>query len=330
VLGAGLFEAGVDVALLDRGPQYSALKAGGLRLIGCDGRQRTLSSIRVVRQPKEFGHADLVVLAVKAHQIRPALDALETALANGATLLTLQNGIPWWYFQRCSGTHTGRVLQAVDGDGALASRIDARQIVGCIAYPAAELVEPGVVRHVEGERLTVGELDGALSDRCKAIGALLERAGFKSPVLNDLRGELWLKAWGALAFNPVSALTGLTMAGICRTPETRGLVIRMMTEAQDVAGRLGVSLRVSLEKRLAGAERVGHHKTSMLQDLEAGRPLEIDAILGAIVELGELVGARIDTLRAVLDLAKTVDPARRFRHDAIPCPESMDEAANGA
>lgn len=311
LVAAGLIDAGADVALLDRGRQYRALKEGGLRLISRDGRLRTFSLMPVVRDPREFGRADLVVLGVKAHQIRPALGILEASLADGATMLALQNGIPWWYFQRYTGAHAGRVLHSSDADGALAGRIDARSIVGCIAYPAAELVEPGVVRHVEGDRFPVGELDGTQSDRCQAISALLGLAGFKSLVLGDIRSEIWLKSWGNLAFNPVSALTRMTMVEICRSPQARSLVIRMMTEAQEVAGRLGVSMRVSLAKRLAGAERVGHHKTSMLQDLEAGQPLEIDALLGSVIELGELVGAPVDTLRAVLELTMAIDPGRR-------------------
>ena len=313
LVGAGLIDAGADVALLDRGSQYSALKSGGLRLVDREGRVRTLTSMRVVREPSEFPHMELVILAVKAHQIAPALVALKKAVADGATLLTLQNGIPWWYFQRTDGEFAGRALQAVDRDGVLASGIDARQIVGCIAYPAVELVEPGLVRHVEGDRFPIGEMDGSRSARCADISELLERAGFKSPVLDDVRSEIWVKAWGTLAFNPVSALTGMTMAEICRSPDARALVVRMMTEAREIATRLGVTMRVPLEKRLLGAERVGHHKTSMLQDLEAGRPLEIEAILGAVVELGELVGAQADTLRSVLELTRAIDPGRRVR-----------------
>ena len=318
LMGAGLIEAGADVALLDRGEQFSALRARGLRLIDSRGRARQLNPVTAVSEPREFGRADLIVLAVKAHQIRSALDLLEAALIGDTTLLTLQNGIPWWYFQRHSGRYAGHVLRAVDDDGELTRRIDSRRIVGCIAYPAAELMEPGVVRQVEGDRFPIGELDGQASPRCQAISGLLERAGFKAPVLPDLRAEIWLKAWGNLALNPISAVTGMTMAEICRAPETRGLVIRMMTEAEDIARRLGVSLRLPLEKRLAGAERVGHHKTSMLQDREAGRSLEIGAILGTVIELGELVGTRTETLRAVFDLTRAVDPGRSFTEPVVP------------
>lgn len=310
LVAAALIDAGAEVALLDRGPQFKALQDSGLRVIGRDGGVRTWSPVSVVSTPQEFGCADLVVLGVKAHQIRPALDAVDAALADGASLLTLQNGIPWWYFQRFSGAHAGHVLRAADTDGALAGRIDPRRIVGCVAYPAAEIVEPGVIRHVEGIRFPVGELDGTRSARCEAISTLFEQAGFKSPVLDDVRSEIWLKSWGNLAFNPVSVLTGMTMAEICRSPETRSLVIRMMTEAEDVASRLGITMRVPLEQRLNGAERVGQHKTSMLQDLEARRSLEIDAILGSVIELGELVGVRVDTLRDVLERTRAVDPGR--------------------
>jgi 2-dehydropantoate 2-reductase len=263
-----------------------------------------------VSHPAEFGYADLVVLAVKAHQVGPALDSLEAALIRDAVLLTLQNGLPWWYFQGGAAPHAARVIRAVDPRGEIARRIDPRRVVGGIAYPAAEVPVPGVIRHVEGDRIPIGELDGTQSDRCRAISELIERAGFRAPVLEDVRSEIWLKAWGNLAFNPISAITGKTMAEICRAPSTRELARRMMTDAAEIAARLQVTLRVSLEKRLAGAERVGHHKTSMLQDLEAGQPLEIDAILGSVLELGELVGAPTGTLRAVYDLACAIDPGR--------------------
>jgi 2-dehydropantoate 2-reductase len=310
LVAAGLIDAGAEVALLDRGHRFEALRSSGLRVMGPDGRLRTWSSMQVVTRPREFGAVDLVVLGVKAHQIRSALEPLEAALAEGASLLTLQNGIPWWYFQGDAGPYAGRVLRSADADGALADRIGAQRIVGCVAYPAAEIVEPGVIRHVEGTRFPIGELDGRRSARCRAISELFEHAGFKSPVLDDVRSEIWLKSWGNLAFNPLSVLTGLTMAEICRSTEARTLAIRMMIEAQEVASRLGVSMRVPLEQRLAGAERVGHHKTSMLQDLEAGRPLEVEAILGSVVELGELVGAHVDTLRDVLERTRAIDPGR--------------------
>lgn len=311
LLGAGLVDAGADVALLDRGEQFSALSTQGLRLISPAGDMRHVTQFKAVTDPREFGRADLVVLAVKAHQIRPSLDLLEHALGQETALLTVQNGIPWWYFQRHPGGHADRVLRSVDGDGQLAGRIDPARVIACVAYPAAEVTEPGVVRHVEGHRFPIGELDGERSARCQAIAALLERGGFKVPVISDMRNEIWLKAWGNLAFNPVSALTGMTMSEICRQPATRALVVRMMTEAAEIASRLGVPMRIPLEKRLSGAERVGHHKTSMLQDLHAGRPLEIDAILGVILELGGIVDAPVETLRTVHELAMAIDPGRR-------------------
>ena len=308
LLGAHLIRAGAEVGLFDRGRQLTALQSHGLRLLDTEGELHSFDPAAVVAHPRDFGPVDVVILAVKAHQIRPALDLLEVALSGDTVLLTTQNGIPWWYFQRSSGPFADHVLRSVDPDGELAHRIGAERIVGCIAYPAATVVEPGVIRHVEGHRFPIGELDGSDSDRCKTISEWLVRAGFKAPILEDVRSEIWLKAWGNLAFNPVSALTGLTMAEICRTPPTRDLVSRMMTEAADVAAQLGITFRVPLEKRLAGAERVGHHKTSMLQDLESGQPLEIEAILGSILELGVMVGVRTDTLRAVCDLTRAMDP----------------------
>ena len=311
LLGAALVDAGADVALLDRGEQFSALSTRGLRIISPAGEMRHVTRFKAVTDPAEFGPADLVVLAVKAHQIRPSLDLLEHALGQETALLTVQNGIPWWYFQRHPGGQADRVLHSVDGDGQLAGRIDPARVIAGVAYPAAEVIEPGLVRHVEGHRFPIGELDGGHSARCQAIAALLERGGLKVPVISDIRSEIWLKAWGNLAFNPVSALTGMTMAEICREPATRALVTRMMTEAAEIARRIGVLMRLPLEKRLSGAERAGHHKTSMLQDLHAGRPLEIDAILGVVLELGGIVDAPVETLRTVQELALAIDPGRR-------------------
>ena len=222
-------------------------------------------------------------------------------------VVTVQNGIPWWYFQKTTGAYADRSLQSLDPRGLIAATIDAKRIIGCVAYPAAELVTPGIVRHIEGNTFPIGELDGTDSRRCRRISKLLVTAGLKAPVVDDIRAEIWLKSWGNLAFNPISALTHATMRQICQDDGTRAHVVNLMNEAAAIAEKLGITFQVSMERRLRGAERVGDHRTSMLQDLEAGRRLEIDAILGSIVELGDLTGVDIPNLRGLLALTMLRD-----------------------
>jgi 2-dehydropantoate 2-reductase len=200
----------------------------------------------------------------------------------------MQNGIPWWFFQRFPGQYEGLRLQTLDPDGVLEHAIPAERIVASIAYPAAERTEPGVIKLIEGDKFPLGELDGERSDRVNAIAAAFTAAGFKSRVLTDVRSHLWIKAWGNLAFNPISALTRATLAEICADPATRSLAATVMQEAADIAGKLGLRLRLSIEQRIQGAAEVGDHKTSMLQDVEAGRQLEIDPLIGSFVELGRI------------------------------------------
>jgi 2-dehydropantoate 2-reductase len=221
--------------------------------------------------------------------------------------MTVQNGIPWWYFQKHGGPLDGTRLISLDPDEVLASTIDVDRIVACVVYPAATVVAPGVIRHVEGNRYPVGELDGRLSNRAREIEALLVNAGLKSRILTDIRAEIWLKAIGTLAFNPISSLTHATMAEICRFPDTRQLATTMMTEAQTIAEKLGITLRLTIERRIEGAEAVGAHKTSMLQDVEAGRPLEIEALIGAVLEMGRLTQTPTPAIDTVYALVKLLD-----------------------
>jgi 2-dehydropantoate 2-reductase len=220
----------------------------------------------------------------------------------------MQNGIPWWYFQRHGGLHEGRTVASVDPSGKLAATIDPKRILGCVVYPAAEIAAPGVIHHIEGDRFPVGELDAALggleSERVQAISAVLSGAGFKAPVLPSIRSEIWLKLWGNLTFNPISALTHSTLVDICQYPLTRELARKMMKEAQDIAAKLGIAFRVDIDRRIAGAEKVGKHKTSMLQDVEAGRDPEIDALVGAVIELGSVVGQPAPHIEAVYAMVK--------------------------
>ncbi len=228
------------------------------------------------------------MLAVKAHQVGAVVGTVQRLCGADTPIITMQNGVPWWYFQRHGGEYDGTPVRAADPDGAIARAIDPARIIGSVVYPAAVLEAPGVVRVLEGRRFTLGELDGSTTPRMQRIAAAFTRAGFKAPITDDIRGEIWLKVWGNLSFNPISALTHATLVDLLKFPLTRELSAEMMREAEAIAAKLGVTFRVGIDKRLAGAERVGAHKTSMLQDVEAGRPMEIEALVGAVVELGRL------------------------------------------
>ena len=299
LLGVKLALAGEEVSLIARGPHLAAIRDNGLHLTMNDGAEHHAPGLLATADMRACGPQDLVVLAVKAHQIAPVVDEVGTLFGPDTMVLTTQNGLPWWYFQRHGGPHDGRVLRSLDPQGVITAGIEARRVIGCIAYPAAEISRPGVIRHIEGIRFPVGELDGSESDRVQRIASTLINAGFKSPVLPDIRSEIWLKAWGNLSFNPVSALTHATLDVICRFTPSRTLVATMMTEAQAVAEKLDITIRVPLERRIAGAERVGRHKTSMLQDVEAGKGLETEALIGAVVELGEITETPTPTISAI-------------------------------
>ncbi len=298
-LGARLSVAGEDVTFIARNRNLAAIQARGFRLILEDGSTLHAPNVRAVEQMAEAGPQDAVLLTVKAHQVRELLPALRSLFGSKTVVVTMINGVPWWYFQKLAGPYLGRAVTSVDPDGALAEQIEVDRLIGSVVYPAAELVEPGLVQVIEGNRFTLGELDGGRSERIEALSAAFMRAGFKSPVSRDIRAELWVKLWGNLSFNPISALTHATLADICRFPPTRTLAERMMTEAQAVAEALGVKFKITLAQRLAGAEAVGAHKTSMLQDVEHGRALELEALVGAVVELGRITGTPTPHIEAV-------------------------------
>jgi len=303
-VGAKLALAGADVTLVARGANLQAIRAHGLRLMMHGGTEQVVRNVRTAATPAEAGAHDVVILAMKAHQVAPVAQAIGSLCHEDTAIIPMQNGIPWWYFQRHGGEFEGRIVTQVDPEGAIAAAIDPRRIIGCVVYPACELAAPGVVRHIEGDRFPLGELDGASTERVQAIAAAFARAGLKSPVLENIRSEIWLKLWGNLTFNPISALTHSTLVDICQHPLTRELAASMMREAQAVANRLGIAFRVSLEKRIAGAERVGKHKTSMLQDVEAGRDPEVDALVGSVIEVGRMVGEPTPSIEAVFALVK--------------------------
>jgi 2-dehydropantoate 2-reductase len=297
LLGVRLAHAGHEVSAIARGPHLAAIRAGGLKLV--EAEQELVADLEATDQITNLGAQDVVLLALKAHQIAAVVDDLPALFGPDTVLVTLQNGIPWWYFQKLEGPYADRVVETVDPGGVLSNAIDPNRIIGCIAYPAATIAAPGVIRHIEGNKFPVGELDGSESNRVRQLSGLFEQAGFKSRVLDDIRSEIWLKLWGNLTFNPISALTHSTLVDICQFPPTRTLAATMMTEAQAIGERLGAGFRVPMERRIAGAEGVGKHKTSMLQDVEAGKPLEIDGMLGVVVELAEVTGVEVPTLRAL-------------------------------
>ncbi len=321
-LGAKLALSGEPVTFIARGANLAALRGGGMKLVLEDGSEQIAREVRAFEHTGEVGPQDAILLAVKAHQVAAVAPQLEALCHEQTMIVTLQNGIPWWYFQSHGGPLQGRQVQSADPDGSIGRHIDPLRIIGCVVYPAAELVSPGVVRVVEGNRFTLGELDGSTTARIQALSESLAKAGFKAPVIADIRSEIWLKLWGNLSFNPISALTHATLVDICRFPLSRALAAAMMTEAQAVAEKLGVTFRVSLEKRIAGAERVGAHKTSMLQDVEHGKPIEIEALVGSVAELGRMTGIptpHIDAVYACASLlAKTLASQRgRLRVEAI-------------
>ena len=298
-LGAKLSLAGEDVTFIARNRNLEAINARGFTLQMEDGSTQQAASVRAVQACADAGPQDAVLLTVKAHQVRDLLPDLRGLFGPQTMVVSMINGIPWWYFHRLAGPHEGRGLDSVDPGGFIAAHIEPERVIGSVVYPAAELVEPGVVKVIEGNRFTLGEPGGERSERIEALSQAMMRAGFKAPVSKDIRGEIWLKLWGNLSFNPISALTHATLEDICRFPATRALAASMMAEAQAVAEKLGVQFKISLEKRIAGAEAVGAHKTSMLQDVEHGRALELQALVGAVIELGQLTGTPVPTITAI-------------------------------
>ena len=298
-LGVKLAMAGEDVTFIARNKNLAAINSQGFRLLLPDGSEQHASSVRAVQNPADAGAQDVVLLTTKAHQVRDLLPGLRELFGPDTLVVTMINGVPWWYFQRLGGAFDGRTLVSVDPDGSLASGIEVERIIGSVVYPAAELVAPGVVRLIEGNRFTLGELDGQRTPRIEALSKSMMAAGFKAPVSRDIRTEMWVKLWGNLSFNPISALTHATLEDICRFPLGRDLAARMMTEARAVGEKLGVEFKISLEQRIAGAQAVGAHKTSMLQDVEHGRALELQALVGSVVELARITDTPTPTIDAI-------------------------------
>jgi 2-dehydropantoate 2-reductase len=306
-LAVMLARAGNEVTVVARGATLAAIKERGLTLIRDDLPEPLVVRVKAVEKMTEVETPDVIILAVKAHQVDPIIGDLARMMGPKTILIPMQNGIPWWYFQKLSGQYQNHTVETVDAGGVAKNAINPDNILGCVVYPATITEAPGVIRLVEGNRFPLGELDGTVSERAQTMSEMMTQAGFKSPILEDIRSEIWLKLWGNMTFNPISALTHGTLEGICQFPLTRELARSMMSEAQAIAGKLGVTFRVDIERRIAGAEKVGKHKTSMLQDLEAGRSLEVDALLGSVIELGNITNTPTPCLNTVFALTKYLD-----------------------
>jgi 2-dehydropantoate 2-reductase len=300
-VGAKLVRAGCDVSLVARGPHREAIAASGLRVI--EAGDDFTCTMPCVEDPGELGAQDFVIVTLKAHSAPGVAHRFEPLCHAGTAVVSAVNGVPWWYFHQLGGPYDGHRIDSVDPRGAQWKFIGPERVIGCVVYPSCEVIEPGVIRHLEGDRFTLGEPSGERTERIAALSDALRNAGLKAPIKKDIRTEIWVKLWGNLSFNPISALNGATLDVICQDTATRAVARAMMLEAQAIGEKLGVRFPIDVDKRIAAAAAVGAHKTSMLQDLERGRPMEIDALVGAVAELGRLVGVPtpvIDTILALL------------------------------
>lgn len=315
-VGARLALAGEDVTFIVRGVNLEAIRKNGFKLI-MEGTEHVVTNVRATDHYEGAGPQDVVILAMKAHQVEAVANDVPKLFGPETAVVTMQNGIPYWYFHRHGGALEGTRVNSVDPSGIIIERIPAERVIGCVVYPASELIAPGVVKHVEGDRFPLGELDGIVTPRITRISECFINAGFKAPILDNIRAEIWLKLWGNLTFNPISALSHSTLVDICQYPLTRELAADMMREAQAIANKLGIEFRVSLDKRIAGAEKIGKHKTSMLQDIEAGRAAEIDALVGSVVELGRLTNTPTPHIDTVYALIKLLSKAMEEEHGYV-------------
>ena len=305
-MGAKLAQAGADVSLVARGPHLAAMQDKGLTLIE-EGTSTTVP-VTASENPEDLGPQDYVVITLKAHSVPGVAHAMQPLLGPQTTVVMGVNGVPWWYFYKLDSPYENRRLQTVDPGDRQWQEIGPERVLGCVVYPAAEVTEPGTILHIEGNRFSLGEPSGEKSERAQALAAALSAAGLKAPIRPKIRDEIWVKLWGNLSFNPISALTGATLDVLCADEGigggTRAVARKMMLEAQAVAEKLGVKFPIDVDRRIAGGAAVGAHKTSMLQDLERGRPMEIDALVASVREMGELVGVPTPTIDTVLALVR--------------------------
>ena len=299
-MGAKLAKAGAEVSLVARGPHLAAMQANGLRLIEEDGEMTV--PVTASDNAADLGPQDYVIVTLKAHSVPPVVERMQPLIGPDTTIVSGVNGVPWWYFHKIGGPLEGTRLASVDPGDAQWDGFGPDRVLGCVVYPAAEVAAPGGIRHIEGNRFSLGEPDGSKSDRALALSQALTAAGLRAPVRPRLRDEIWVKLWGNLSFNPISALTHATLDVLCTDPGTRSVARAMMVEAQTVAEALGVKFPIDVDRRIDGGAAVGAHRTSMLQDLDAGRPMEIDALVGSVAELGRITGIATPTIDAVLAL----------------------------
>ena len=299
-LGAKLAAHGTDVSLVARGPHLDAMRTNGLRLIDETGESNV--HVNASSDPADLGEQDYLVITLKAHSVPPMVEKMVPLIGKHTTILSCVNGVPWWYFYKLGGDLDGTQLESVDPAGAQWNGFGPEKVLGCVVYPAAEVVEPGVIKHIEGNRFSLGEPDGQKSDRIVTLSKIFSEAGLKAPVRPRIRDEIWVKLWGNLSFNPISALTHATLDILCTDPSTRIVARNMMLEAQEIAEKLGVKFPIDVDRRIEGGAAVGAHRTSMWQDLDMGRPMEIDALVGSVKELGRITDTPTPTIDVVLGL----------------------------
>ena len=309
-IGARLTLIGVDVTLVARGPQLEAIRERGVQVQSATGDFQARPKICATLA--EVGPVDVAFLGVKAHSLPQLAPQMKAVLAPNTTVVSTQNGIPWWFFENFAGDWNGLRLERVDPGGLISAAIEARRVIGSIVYFSTEVTAPGIIRHIEGNRISLGEPDGTRSERLRQIADALVTSGLRAPITAHIRNEIWVKLLGNVAFNPLSALTGATLGQMVRDPDVSNLAREIMREAQAVAARLGLDLPISIEQRMEGAKKVGEHKTSMLQDLEAHRPLELEAIVGAIVELGQRIGVPMPHTRTIYSATKLLAECRHL------------------
>ncbi|RKD26777.1 2-dehydropantoate 2-reductase [Ammoniphilus oxalaticus] len=308
-LGAKLALAGEEVTLIARGAHLEAIQQNGLTLRMSDGTEQVAHPKLATSRMEEAGEQDVVIVALKAHSLPGLAPNMRPLYGPDTVVITAQNGVPWWYFHKHGGPYEGSRIESVDPGGIIEANLETDRVIGCVVYPATELAGPGIVQHIDGDRFSLGELDGSRSERVREISRRINAAGLRAPVRTTIRDEIWVKLWGNCAFNPISALTHGTLEEICQYAPTRELARNMMVEAQTIAEKLGIRFGVSVDQRIQGAEAVGAHRTSMLQDLEAGRTLEIDALVGAVCELGKITDTPTPNLDAIYACVKllTID-----------------------
>jgi len=301
-MGVKLAKAGADVSLVARGPHLAAMQEKGLTLI--EEGETTTVPVTASEDPAALGVQDYVIVTLKAHSVPSVVSKMAPLIGPNTTIVSGVNGVPWWYFHKLEGAHEGTRLDSVDPGNVQWDGFGPDRVLGCVVYPAAEVIEPGVIKHIEGNRFSLGEPDGSKSERALALSKILSNAGLKAPVRPKLRDEIWVKLWGNLSFNPISALTHATLDVLCTDEGTRAVARNMMVEAQEIAERLGVKFPIDVDRRIAGGAAVGAHRTSMLQDLDQGRPMEIDALVASVQELGRVTGVPTPTIDTVLGLIR--------------------------